>query len=123
MKHLEAILGVGLALLSIHCSSAAPSEVEGATSAAMSSTIASKYGVTTFGGAGDYQATACGGNTRTINKWYVASSQRYGCHVHLKVVSKSGKCVVVSTEDAGPASSVESKAGRPVLDASPSVAS
>lgn len=122
MKHLKAILGAGLGLLSIHCSSPAVSEAEGATSAAMSSSIASKYGVTTFGGAGDEQAVACGGRTSTITKWYVASSQRYGCHVHLQVTAKNGKCVVVSTEDAGPASWVESDAGRPVLDSSPAVA-
>jgi hypothetical protein len=100
---------------------AADEEAAATTSEAMSTKIYSDYGVTTFGGPGDYQPTACGGNTRDIGPWYVASSQRYGCNKHLKLVAK-GKCLVVKTADAGPASFVESHAGVPVLDASPDVA-
>jgi hypothetical protein len=112
-------------IFSMHCSNGSSgdgSETEGASSEAMVSSIASNYGVTTFGGAGDYQKMACGQNSRTANKWYVASSQRYGCHVHLQLTTPSGKCVVVSTEDAGPATFVEQKAGKPILDSSPAVA-
>jgi hypothetical protein len=105
------------------CSSAAPGEPSGtATEEAMSSTIHSVYGLTVFGGAGDCQPLACGGaNSCGSQPWYSASSQRYGCGVHLQVEA-NGKCVVVKTEDAGPASWVESDAGTPILDASPSVA-
>lgn len=120
-----AIVGIVLTgLLSVHCTSsdAGTPEEEGATSSAMGKTISSSYGVTTFGGPGDYQPLACGGHSRTVNKWYVASSQRYGCHVHLELTASNGKCVVVSTEDAGPATFVETRAGRPILDASPAVA-
>ncbi len=96
-------------------------EPEGeSTSEAMSSKVAPSYGVTTFGGPGDYQPLACGGNSRTAGPWYVASSQRYGCNKHLKLEG-NGRCVVVRTADAGPASFVESKAGIAVMDASPSV--
>ena len=49
------------------------------------------------------------------------SSQRYGCGVHLKITTASGKCVVARTDDAGPATFVESRAGVAVLDSSPSV--
>ena len=104
------------------CASAAdPVEDSASTSGeALSTTIHSTYGVTTFGGPGDYQTLACGGNSRTSQEWYVASSQRYGCHVHLRLEA-NGKCVVVQTEDAGPASYVESRAGIAVLDSSPAV--
>jgi hypothetical protein len=64
---------------------------------------------------------ACGENTASANKYYVASSQRYGCNTHLKLEAR-GKCLVVYTGDAGPASFVERKAGVPVLDSSPAVA-
>lgn len=91
-------------------------------SSAMSSTIHSVYGLTVFGGPGDCQPFACGGsNSCSSQPWYSASSQRYGCNVHLRVQA-NGKCVVVKTADAGPASWVESNAGTPILDASPSVA-
>jgi hypothetical protein len=118
------LLGSALTLVavgSVNCSSAGGEDVgTGATSEAMSSTIHSSYGVTSFGGPGDYQTVACGGNSRTIDPWYVASSQRYGCHKHLKLTA-NGKCAVVATADAGPASWVESNAGVPILDASPTV--
>jgi uncharacterized membrane protein YgcG len=110
-----------VALGSMNCSSAGNEDVgTGATSEAMSSTIHSSYGVTSFGGPGDYQSVACGGNSRTIDQWYVASSQRYGCHKHLKLTA-NGKCAVVATADAGPASWVEANAGVPILDSSPTV--
>ena len=95
-----------VAALSMHCGSAPAEEsVSSSTSQAMSTVIHSVYGVTSFGGPGDYQSVACGGNSRTINQYYVASSQRYGCHVHLKLEA-NGKCLVVYTADAGPASFV-----------------
>jgi hypothetical protein len=91
---------------------------------ALSTTIHSSYGVTMFGGAGDFQAMSCGLSSKTAQQshpWYVASSQRYGCKVNLKIVTAGGRCVVASTEDAGPASAVERKAGIAVLDSSPAV--
>lgn len=128
MIHARTLFGMiaagALAILAPGCGEGdtTSDEPEGAsTSEAMSTKIASSYGVTTFGGPGDYQALACGGNSRTTNPWYVASSQRYGCDKHLKLEG-NGRCVVVRTADAGPASFVESKAGIAVMDASPSVA-
>jgi hypothetical protein len=114
---------IGVALLTSACAAETDSEEEkvGSTDEAMSSKKSSSYGVTTFGGPGDYQALACGGNSRTVNHWYVASSQRYGCNKHLKLTTAKGKCLVVYTADAGPASFVESHAGMPVLDSSPAV--
>jgi hypothetical protein len=106
----------------VACSSASGEKAAATGSSAMSSTIHSVYGLTVFGGAGDCQPFACGGsNSCSSQPWYSASSQRYGCGVHLMVQAK-GKCVVVKTADAGPASWVESDAGTPILDASPSVA-
>ena len=94
----------------------------GSTTGAMSSTIHSVYGLTSFGGAGDCQSVACGGpSSCDTQPWYSASSQRYGCHVHLQVTA-NGRCVVVETIDSGPASYVESDANIAILDASPSVA-
>jgi hypothetical protein len=113
---------VALGLLT-HCAAdPASGDAEGSSSDALSSSIHDSYGITMFGGAGDFQKMACGLSShaaQTSNPYYVASSQRYGCKVHLKLTTKAGKCVVVSTEDAGPASWVESKAGTPILDASP----
>ena len=110
-----------VALLSAHCSSAPTEDAVGsAAEQAMSKTVHSTYGMTTFGGPGDYQPLACGGNSRNAGNWYVASSQRYGCNKHLKVTA-NGKCAVVRTADAGPASFVESNAGIPVLDSSPAL--
>lgn len=115
-----ALLAFGLLT---HCAAAPEGEeVEGATSEAMSTRTHDKYGVTMFGGSGDYQKMACGLSSRAAqqsNPYYVASSQRYGCKVHLKLTTRAGSCVVVSTEDAGPASWVETKAGTPILDVSP----
>jgi hypothetical protein len=111
-----------------HCAAPADDGTDdvGATADnALSTEIHSKYGVTIFGGAGDYQAMSCGLSSRTAqtsHPYYVASSQRYGCKVNLKIVTAEGRCVVASTEDAGPASAVERKAGVPVLDSSPAVA-
>ena len=90
--------------------------------ALMSTTVHTSYGMTTFGGAGDSQRMACGQNSSTSQPYYVASSQRYGCNVHLQIVAANGKCIVVQTEDAGPASSVETRAGEPIIDAGPKVA-
>lgn len=115
---------VALGLLT-HCAADPATDAEGASSSALSSSIHDSYGITIFGGAGDYQKMACGLSSRTAqqsNPYYVASSQRYGCKVHLKLTTASGRCVVVSTEDAGPASWVETKAGTPILDASPAAA-
>jgi hypothetical protein len=112
---------VALGLLT-HCAADPATDAEGASSAALSSTIHDRYGITMFGGAGDFQTMACGLSSHAAqqsNPYYVASSQRYGCKVHLKLTTHSGACVVVSTEDAGPASWVETKAGTPILDASP----
>jgi hypothetical protein len=115
---------VALGLLT-HCAAdPAADEGEGASSSALSSSIHDSYGITMFGGSGDFQKMACGLSSHAAqqsNPYYVASSQRYGCKVHLKLTTKSGKCVVVSTEDAGPASWVETKAGTPILDSSPAV--
>ncbi len=95
----------------------------GGGSPGMSTTIYSQYGMTVFGGAGDCQSMACGiSNSCSSQPWYSASSQRYGCGVHLQVTAPNGKCVVVQTEDAGPASWVESDAGTPILDSGPQVA-
>src|SRR5690349_16674135 len=123
---LRRVVGVGAvctaAASSMNCSSAEdpapPPDDVGAVAAPLSTTIHSQYGVTSFGGPGDYQDMACGGNSRTANPWYVASSQRYGCNRHLRLTA-NGKCAVVYTADAGPASWVESDAGMPILDASP----
>lgn len=121
MKQIAVLGLVVTGVLSIHCNGSDSSEGESATSSQMVKTVSSAYGITTFGGAGDEQALACGGNSSSVNKWYAASSQRYGCHVHLKLTAPNGKCVVVSTEDAGPATFVEKDAGMPILDASPAV--
>src|SRR5205807_1222940 len=45
----------------------------------------SVYGITVFGGPGDEQSLACGGDTQTSQPWYVASAQRYGCGVHVRI--------------------------------------
>jgi hypothetical protein len=109
--------------LATHCAADPVAEDgEGATSSALSSRIYGTYGVTMFGGAGDFQKMACGLSSRAAqqsNPYYAASSQRYGCKVHLKLTTDAGACVVVSTEDAGPATWVENKAGTPILDVSP----
>jgi hypothetical protein len=113
---------VALGLLT-HCAAdPATGEAEGSADSALSSSIHDRYGITMFGGAGDFQKMACGLSShaaQTSNPYYVASSQRYGCKVHLKLTTSAGRCVVVSTEDAGPATWVETKAGTPILDASP----
>ena len=113
---------VALGLLT-HCAAdPATDDSEGASASALSSSIHDSYGITMFGGSGDFQKMACGLSSHAAqqsNPYYVASSQRYGCKVHLKLTTKSGKCVVVSTEDAGPATWVETKAGTPILDSSP----
>jgi hypothetical protein len=118
----SAVSLVAIGLLT-HCAAApAGDESEGASASALSSTIHDAYGVTMFGGAGDFQKMACGLSShaaQSSNPYYVASSQRYGCKVHLKLTTRAGACVVVSTEDAGPATWVETKAGTPILDASP----
>ncbi len=109
------------ALLSAHCGGSSDDPVVGATGEqAMSRTVHSVYGMTTFGGPGDYQQMACGGNSRDAGPWYVASSQRYGCNKHL-MIKANGKCAVARTADAGPASYVESGAGIAVLDSSPAL--
>jgi hypothetical protein len=113
----------GLFLL-VHCGGAeAPSSDDTSTTGQdMSTAIHTTYGLTTFGGPGDYQTLACtNANSKNDQPWFVASSQRYGCGVHLKITTASGKCVVARTDDAGPASFVESRAGIAVLDSSPSV--
>jgi hypothetical protein len=109
-----------------HCGGDAPRE-DAATAAeselSMSKVISPTYGITTFGGPGDREPSmACTRQSSAASQlYYVASSQRYGCLVHLRLVA-NGKCVVVRTEDAGPAAWVETRAGVPVLDASPAVA-
>ena len=112
---------VGLALL--HCGSSDPTEnASGSSDQAMSTTVHSVYGMTIFGGNGDRQSLACTHqNSRTNQPYFVASSQRYGCGAHLKIEAQ-GRCVVARTDDAGPATFVETRAGTPVLDASPTVA-
>jgi hypothetical protein len=78
------------------------------------------YYLTTFGGPSEPQPLACGGNSDSGNWYYAASSQRYGCGVHLQVEA-NGKCVVAEAEDYGPDICVENAAGGPILDASPLV--
>lgn len=122
-----ALACLALATTAAGCAATPDSEEEptGTADSAMSRAIHSSYGITTFGGAGDYQPMACGLHSRaaqTSQPWYVASSQRYGCKKKLKLVTGTGKCVVVQTEDAGPASWVENKAGMPILDVSPAAA-
>jgi len=116
------VLAAGIiALMCTHCGSTPADDAATAgASEAMSTVVHSVYGVTSFGGPGDYQPLACGGSSRTADPWYVASSQRYGCNKHLKVVA-GARCLVVYTADAGPASFVEKNAGIAVLDASPAV--
>jgi hypothetical protein len=116
-----------LALLVLaHCGGdAVPGEdtvAAGESELSMSKVISPTYGVTTFGGPGDRESSmACTRESSAVSQtWYVASSQRYGCLVHLRLRA-NGKCVVVRTEDAGPAAWVEARAGVPVLDASPAV--
>ena len=127
MHRQVASLGSLLALfLLVHCAAPPTEEVEGSGAEALSSAIHDKYGITQFGGAGDFQKMSCGLSSKqaqTSNPYYVASSQRYGCKVHLKLTTSAGRCVVVSTEDAGPATWVETKAGTPILDASPAAVS
>jgi len=88
----------------------------------MNTQIECKYGMTVFGGAGDCQPVACGGQSCSSQPWYCASTQRYGCHVNLMLKSPAGKCVVVQTIDAGPAAWVEADAGIAILDSGPQVA-
>lgn len=125
MKNLLAL--TALPLLLVCCAATEESEDLESTESAVriDRTISGSYGITTFGGPGDLQSqTACGlkGQGLVRFKWYVASSQRYKCHTRLRLTTASGKCVVVSAEDAGPASWVEDKAGMKILDASPDVA-
>jgi hypothetical protein len=112
-----------LALFAVACSGASDNtSTTDSTSQDMSTAIHTTYGITTFGGAGDYQTLACTGkNSKVDQQYYVASSQRYGCGVHLKITTASGKCVVARTDDAGPATFVEQRAGVAVLDSSPTV--
>jgi hypothetical protein len=88
-----------------------------------SSTISpsGSYYLTSFGGPGDGQSLACGGNSDDGNWYYAASSQRYGCGTHVQVTA-NGNCVVAETEDYGPDVCVEAAAGGPILDASPLLA-
>jgi hypothetical protein len=79
-----------------------------------------RYFLTTFGGPGDRQSFACGGHS-SRSTYYAASSQRFGCGTKLKVTAH-GKCVIVMVKDAGPAASVERRAGGPILDVGPAVA-
>lgn len=108
-----------------HCTADTSGEdVSEGSDNALSTEIHSEYGITMFGGSGDFQPMSCGLSSRTAQSshpYYVASSQRYGCKVHLKITAPSGKCVVASTEDAGPATAVERHAGMAVLDSSPAV--
>src|SRR4051812_37026623 len=121
-------IALALPFVLAHCASPTDETTDdvGATAdSALSSVIHTKYGVTIFGGSGDFQPMSCGLSSRSAQQshpYYVASSQRYGCKVNLKIVTAEGRCVVASTEDAGPASVVERKAGVPVLDSSPAVA-
>jgi len=118
----KSALCLSTVLALVHCSSAPAEESTGTTEQDMSTAIHTTYGITTFGGAGDYQTLACtNANSRNDQPWFTASSQRYGCGVHLKLTTASGKCVVARTDDAGPASFVESNAGIAVLDTSPQV--
>jgi hypothetical protein len=112
-------------LTTAHCGGDAAREdaVAAESELSMSKVIAPAYGITTFGGPGDREPSmACTRQSSAASQiYYVASSQRYGCLVRLRLVA-NGKCVVVRTEDAGPAAWVEARAGVPVLDASPTVA-
>ena len=121
VRALSPVALAAVAVLSVHCSGAPLESTAGtASEEAMSKSIHTSYGMTTFGGPGDFQPLACGGNSRNAGDWYVASSQRYGCNKHL-MITANGKCAVARTADAGPASFVESNAGIAVLDASPAL--
>jgi hypothetical protein len=92
----------------------------------MSSTIPSDhlYVLTSFGGGSDTQPVACGGRQADGMWWYAADRQRFGCGTHLKVENpQNGACVVLQVADAGPDICVEEAAAKPVLDATPMVAS
>lgn len=121
---LRSLLTVPLLAAIAACSASADDgSSDGATDQNMSTVIHTTYGMTTFGGPGDYQTLACtGANSKNDQPYYVASSQRYGCGVHLKLTNAAGKCIVVRTDDAGPATYVETRAGIAVLDSSPTVA-
>jgi hypothetical protein len=124
MLKVALLAGFALAVVTATgCSGASPSDdAVAADSQNMSTAIHTTYGLTTFGGPGDYQTLACTQRSSKVDQqYYVASSQRYGCGVHLKLVTASGKCVVARTDDAGPASFVESRAGIAVMDSSPTV--
>ena len=79
------------------------------------------YYLTTFGGPGEGQHMSCGQYTHNGNWYYAASRQRFGCGAHIRIET-NGKCVVAETDDYGPDSCVENRAGRPIIDASPMVA-
>jgi hypothetical protein len=120
--HTKTIALTFLSLLTLHCSSQAGEGELGQNSAAVSvdNDQHATYGITVFGKNGDEQPLACGGHSES-ESFYAASSQRYGCGVHLKIVAKNGKCAVVSTQDVGPAAWVEDNAGMPILDVDPAV--
>lgn len=62
--------------------------------------------------------TACGPSCGNCNWYYAADSQRFGCGSTINCCAGS-KCVNLQVIDAGPSCSVEDKAGRAVIDASP----
>jgi uncharacterized membrane protein YgcG len=106
----------------LHCSSADTSELgQQSSNVSVDKDQHSKYGITVFGKGADEQPLACGGDSGS-ESFYAASSQRYGCGTHLKLVASNGKCAVVSTQDVGPAAWVEDNAGMPVMDVDPAVA-
>lgn len=124
LRTAKSVAFVSSLLVLVHCGGADAPAAEDTTATAqdMSTTIHTTYGLTTFGGPGDYQTLACTNqNSKLDQPWFVASSQRYGCGVHLKITTASGKCVVARTDDAGPATFVETRAGIAVLDSSPAV--
>ncbi|MBL8600376.1 MAG: hypothetical protein JNK72_00485 [Myxococcales bacterium] len=79
------------------------------------------YYVTTFGGPGDAQRTACGGyaNGRSL---YIAGSWRFGCGARVRVTNpRTGRWCVAEVNDVGPNICVERAARKPIIDASPVV--
>eukprot|EP00762_Andalucia_godoyi_P006865 ANDGO_00933.mRNA.1 Lysozyme A len=64
--------------------------------------------------------TSCGPSCGNCDWYYAADSQRFGCGATITCSSSStGQSVNLKIVDLGPSCSVETSAGRPVIDASP----
>ncbi len=79
-----------------------------------------RYEVTTFGGPGDEQPTACGGMDADGTWYYAANRQRFACGQRVRLVTPDrSECVVVEVADLGPNACVEEAGGQPLWDVSP----